>query len=117
MPSRSRQPVFSARVFVTLQRFRRDIRPDQTVRSQGAAPSPTLLGSRLSIPNQPLEAALAQDGSELAITAADGISFYSTSTFDKTGYRLPERCVPVVSFRPGRSFVDLLSVYATNGIA
>jgi len=42
--------------------------------------------SRFSIPNLPSEAALSLDGLELAVTAADGISFYSTSTFERTAY-------------------------------
>jgi hypothetical protein len=54
---------------------------------QGTFLTPDLsILSRFSIANQPSGLALSLDGLELAVTAADGISFYSTSTFEKTGY-------------------------------
>jgi len=39
-----------------------------------------------SIPQRSSQAALSPDGSMLAVTASDGITFYSTATFEKTNY-------------------------------
>jgi hypothetical protein len=49
------------------------------------APDLTVL-STFSIPRELSQAALSPDGSLLAVTAADGITFYSTATFEKTHY-------------------------------
>src|ERR1700688_1988561 len=40
--------------------------------------------SSFSIPQRPSQAALSPDGCLLAVTASDGITFYSTPTFEKT---------------------------------
>jgi WD40 repeat protein len=45
----------------------------------------TLL-SEFSIPQRPSQAALSPDGTLLAVTASDGITFYSTTTFEKVHY-------------------------------
>src|SRR5271165_1063425 len=42
--------------------------------------------SAFSIPQRPSHAALSPDGSLLAITASDGITFYSTASFEKKHY-------------------------------
>src|SRR5208282_3542923 len=42
--------------------------------------------SGFSIPQRPSQAALSPDGSLLAVTASDGITFYSTCTFEKNNY-------------------------------
>jgi hypothetical protein len=54
---------------------------------QGTFLSPDLtVFSSFSIPQEVSQAALSPDNSLLAVTAADGISFYSTATFEKTHY-------------------------------
>lgn len=42
--------------------------------------------SSFSFPQRPSHAALSPDGSSLAIAASDGITFYSTATFEKNRY-------------------------------
>ena len=49
--------------------------------------APNLSSPRsFSVPASILFAELSQDGGELAVTAANGITIYSTATFEQTGY-------------------------------
>jgi hypothetical protein len=79
---------------LTLQHRANHVAPAKDGRSAVLANSGkgTLLGSDLtvlsefSIPQRPSQAALSPDGTLLAVTASDGITFYSTATFEKTHY-------------------------------